>query len=472
MKKPLKLHPLVLLLLLILVGGAIALVPPAPGIDPRAYPILGIFVAMILGILIAPYPTATITLFGLFALMALGLITVQEGLTCFSEPVMWLVIFASVAAQSLTKTPLGQRLACFFIEKTGRSSLSLAYGMILSEVAFSPIIPSNTARAACISVPLTVSVSTSLNSRPEDGTSNKIGCFLSLCTLHANQLASALFLTAIGSNPLIQRLMANIGLSMTWGEWALMACVPGLVCLLILPLLMARLAPPEIKEIAQAKALAEQQRAALPPLGAKEIITVIVFALMLIFWIFGSALGLSTVFVAFGGLCALLATGVLEIEDLTGAKSIWSVALWLTIFIFVAGKLTQFGLIQHYADLLSTILSGQPWGAVLIGLSLLYYLAHYVLPGNSLHACALFPAFAQIFAASGVPPKLGCMVLAFLTAFCGFITPFSTSSCPIVYNTGYVEQKLWWKVGMIASLVYLIGWGVVGGLWWKALGYW
>lgn len=467
-----KLSPFVVLLLLIGIGFGIAAIPPAGGVDPRAYPVLGVFVAMVLGVVMAPYPATTVTLFGLFALMALRLVTVEDGLRCFSEPVMWLVIFASVAAQSLTKTPLGQRLACFFIEKTGRSPLSLAYGVILSEAAFSPMIPSNTARAACISVPLTVSISESLGSRPDDGTAPRIGRFLTLCTLHANQIVSALFLTAMGTNPLVQKFMADIGVSISWGEWAVMACVPGILCLLVIPLMMARLAPPQIKTIPQAKNLAKEQRAALPPLGRKEVITILVFIAMLVFWVLGDVLGISTVFVAFGALCALLATGVLEIEDLTGAKHIWGIALWLTIFIFVAGKLTDFGLIQHYASLLRGTLAGASWGVVLIVVSLLYYGAHYVLPGNTLHACALFPAFAQILVAFGVPAKMGCMVLAFLTAFCGFITPFATSSCPIIYGTGYIGQKLWWKVGLIASIVYLLIWGIVGGLWWKALGYW
>lgn len=467
-----KIPSFIVLLLLIIAGVGLALIPPATGVDPRAYPVLGIFVSMVLGVILAPYPPATVALLGLFAFMVSRLVTVEEGLRCFSEPVMWLVIFASVAAQSLTKTSLGQRIACFFIEKTGRSSLSLAYGVIMSEIVFSPMIPSNTARAACISVPLAVSISESLGSHPSDGTGDRIGRFLTLCTLHANQMVSALFLTAMGTNPLIQKFMANIGITIGWGEWALMACVPGILCLLVIPLMMIRLAPPQFTTIPQAKTLAKKQRAALPPLGKKEIVTIVVFIAMLVFWIFGDRLGVSTVFVAFGALCALLAAEVLKIEDLTGAKNIWGVALWLTIFIFATGKLTEFGLIQHYAGLLREGLVGASWGAVLIVVSLLYYIAHYVLPGNTLHACALFPAFAQILVAFGVPAKMGCMVLAFLTAFCGFITPFSTSSCPIIYGTGYIGQKLWWKIGLIASVVDLLIWGTVGGAWWKVLGYW
>jgi len=30
----------------------------------------------------------------------------------------------------------------------------------------------------------------------------------------------------------------------------------------------------------------------------------------------------------------------------------------------------------------------------------------------------------------------------------------------------------WWKAGFVMSLVNLAVWIVVGGLWWKLLGYW
>jgi DASS family divalent anion:Na+ symporter len=433
---------------------------------------LGIFLSLILGILMKPYPITVLALFGLFAAMVFGLVSVNEGLQCFGESVIWLVAFASLAAKAFVKTNLGRRIACFFIKKTGHNAISLAYGLMLSEVALSPVIPSNTARGVCVSIPLTVSVSESLGSSPKDKTENLIGRFLSLCNMQANQLSSALFLTAIGSNPVVQKMMSNIGVDVSWMEWFLMACVPGLICMLAIPPLMYKLAPPELKEIPQATSIAQKQLDGMPPIDHREIATICVFSLMLFFWIVGGAFGIPTALVALGGLCALLALKVLSVDDITGAQDVWNIVIWLAILNFLAGKLTEYGLIQHYAKILKQVLAGYSWQSALLIISGIYYCARYFLPGNIMHACAMFPAFSSLLIACGVPAKIGCMALAFITAYCGYVTPYGSSSCPIILNTGYISQKLWWKVGLISGAFYFAVWSFIGVAWWKVLGYW
>lgn len=450
----------------------IAILPSPQGVDSRAFPIFGIFVSLIIGILLQPYPILVMTLLGFFLSILFGLISPKEGFSCFGKSVIWLVVLASIAAKAFVKTNLGHRMACFFIEKMGHSSLSLAYGLTFSEFILSPMIPSNTARASCVTIPLTVSISESLGSNPKNRTEGSVGRFLSLCSMHANQLSSALFLTAMASNPMLKKFMANLGVHVSWMEWCFMACVPGLFCLLAMPLILYKLSPPELKALPQAEEIAKKQLESMPPMDKKEWITMFVFLGMLICWIFGGVLGIKTGVVALGGLCILLLTNVLAVEDVTGAKDIWNIFIWLSILNVMAGKLTEYGLIQHYSSILHDNLSGFNWPIILFIVSIIYYLARYLIPGNVLHACAMFPAFAQLLITCGVPAKVGCMTLSLITAFCGFVTPYATSPCPLYYNTGYIEQKLWWKIGFITSLIYIIIWWFFGGIWWKILGYW
>jgi DASS family divalent anion:Na+ symporter len=144
----------------------------------------------------------------------------------------------------------------------------------------------------------------------------------------------------------------------------------------------------------------------------------------------------------------------------------------MSILTAMAEKLSEYGLIQFYAAALQQKLAGTDWKAVLLIVSTIYYFARYLIPGNVLHACAMFHAFSQVLIVCGVPPLVGCMSLAIITSFCGFITPYATTSCPLFYNTGYVDIKLWWRVGFISMIVYLLIWFVFGGIWWKILGYW
>ena len=42
----------------------------------------------------------------------------------------------------------------------------------------------------------------------------------------------------------------------------------------------------------------------------------------------------------------------------------------------------------------------------------------------------------------------------------------------MLFGTGYVEIGAWWRIGFLVSLLNIVIWLGLGGLWWKALGLW
>lgn len=52
----------------------------------------------------------------------------------------------------------------------------------------------------------------------------------------------------MAANPLAVNLAAANNINITWGTWALAGLVPGLVCLVCVPLLLYALYPPEMKD--------------------------------------------------------------------------------------------------------------------------------------------------------------------------------------------------------------------------------
>jgi len=52
------------------------------------------------------------------------------------------------------------------------------------------------------------------------------------------------------------------------------------------------------------------------------------------------------------------------------------------------------------------------------------------------------------------------------------LTHYATGTSPVIFGSGYVGLGEWWKAGLVMSLVNLTLWVVVGGFWWKILGYW
>jgi len=65
--------------------------------------------------------------------------------------------------------------------------------------------------------------------------------FASLPSIHASSLLSS----AMAANPLAVNLALSAGVSISWGTWALAGIVPGLICLVAVPLILYALYPPE-----------------------------------------------------------------------------------------------------------------------------------------------------------------------------------------------------------------------------------
>jgi hypothetical protein len=73
------------------------------------------------------------------------------------------------ALQGFEKTGLGERIANNLLTVCGSSSLQLAMGLAAAEVFITPAMPSTTARAAGIFMPVIKSVSQAVGSMPGEG---------------------------------------------------------------------------------------------------------------------------------------------------------------------------------------------------------------------------------------------------------------------------------------------------------------
>ena len=129
----------------------------------------------------------------------------------------------------------------------GKTTLGLTYSLVFAEAILSPAIPSVAARAGGIFFPLAKALCLACGSNPEDGTEKKMGAYLMKTCFQASTISSAMFITAMAANPLAVNLAAAAGINITWGGWALAAIVPGLTCLVLMPLILYVLFPPEVK---------------------------------------------------------------------------------------------------------------------------------------------------------------------------------------------------------------------------------
>lgn len=76
------------------------------------------------------------------------------------------------------KTGLGDRIATYFVKWLGKSTLGLSYGLTISEALIAPAMPSTTARAGGVFLPIIKSLSLSAGSKPGDPSKKKLGSYL------------------------------------------------------------------------------------------------------------------------------------------------------------------------------------------------------------------------------------------------------------------------------------------------------
>jgi len=404
----------------------------------------------------------------IFYIFLLGRLT----LSSFSSNIVWLIISAFLLARGFIKTGLGARIAYYFVSILGKNTIGLAYGLTAAEVIFAPLMPSNTARGAGIIYPIIYSLNEEYESKPELGTRRKIGSYLIKLLYQINVLTSAMFLTATAGNPLIVGIALGQGIDISWGTWAVACIVPGTVSLIVLPILLYIIYPPEMKYTPDAPKFAKQKLKDAGPLSTGEIIMLAVFVFLLTLWVFGSKWGIDATTAAITGLTILLFSGVLQWEDIITEKNAWNTFIWMAVLIMLSDQLSKLGVTSWFGRMMQHNISNMSWQMVFVLVSLFYFYAHYLFASMTAHISALYGTFLVVAINAGAPPMFIALFMGVGSSLSAGLTHYGTGTAPVYFGTNYVTTSEWWFLGAIVSVVNLVIWGVVGGLWWKVLGYW
>lgn len=464
-------------------------IPVPAGVTANAWHLLALFVATIAAIIGKAMPIGALSIVAI-ALVAVTGVTnatpggaIADALSSFANPLIWLIGVSIMISRGIIKTGLGARIGYLFIAVWGKKTIGIAYSLALSELILAPVTPSNTARGGGIIHPIMRAIAGSYDSDPEHGTQGRMGRFLALANYHANPITSAMFITATAPNPLVVKLIADTTgaqIQLTWGTWALAMLLPGLVALALMPLLIYWLNPPEIKSTPNAAQFARERLREMGPITRGEVIMFCVFGVLLLLWagipawIFGPAAAVDPTTTAFIGLSLCLVTGVLTWDDVIKEKSAWDTIVWFGALVMMATFLNKLGLIGWFAKSMETGIGhlGLGWVGASALLMLTYLYAHYAFASTTAHITAMFAAFYGAGLALGAPALPFALMMAAASNIMMTLTHYATGTSPVVFGSGYVTLGQWWKTGFIMSVVLILIWLVVGGAWWKALGYW
>lgn len=454
-------------------GALPFLIPPPGDLKAAGWHVFGIFAATIVGLILKPMPMGVMALLGMVGLCLTKTLTLKEALSGFSIPTIWLVVVAFFISRGIVKTGLGERIAYLFVERFGKKPLFLAYSLVASDLVIAPAMPSNTARAGGILAPLVQSLNLTFGSDPKDGTENKLGSFLIPVVFQCDVVISAVFLTSMAANPMAVS-FANelLGVTMTWGGWLVASCVPAVISLVLYPLVIYKLNPPELKETPEAPALARKKLQAMGPMKRSEKAMGAIFGLLIVLWAAGRYIGLAETLTAIIGLCLLLLTGVLTWDDVKSEKAAWDTLVWFAILVMMANFLNTKGMIPWFSKEMGSLVAGDN-GLVAMGiLAVVYFYSHYLFASSTAHFSAMYAAFLSVMASAGAPPTMAAYVLAWFSSLFGCLTHYGSGPAPIFFGAGYLSQNRWWTIGFILSVLSILIWGGVGCLWGKVLGMW
>lgn len=372
------------------------------------------------------------------------------------------------------KTGLGDRIATYFVKWLGKSTLGLSYGLTLSEALIAPAMPSATARAGGVFLPIIKSLSVSTGSMPGGPSRKKLGSYLVQSQLQASNNSSAIFLTAAAQNLLCLKLAEELGVVIPnpWLSWFYAASLPAFVSLISTPLILYKLCPPETKDTPDAPALAAEKLELLGPVTKNEWVMIFTMLLAVTLWIFGDALGVSSVVAAMTGLSILLLCGVLDWEDCLNEKSAWDTLAWFAVLVGMAEQLTDLGVVSWMSSYIAITLQSLSlsWPAAFGLLQATYFFIHYLFASQTGHVGALYPAFLAMQMASGAPGPLSALTLSFNTSLFGALTHYSSGQAAVYVGAGYADIPEVFKFGFIMAIVNVVIWVGIGTFWWKFLG--
>ncbi|WEV65115.1 DASS family sodium-coupled anion symporter [Bifidobacterium sp. ESL0764] len=458
----------------VVVGLAIFVIPPPQGVHPGGMHMLGVFVGTILGLILQPLPTSAVAIIGLTVAMLTGAMDPsKEAFSGLGSASIWLIVAAFFIAQGFVSTGLGRRIALVFISWLGKSSLGISYGLAAADLVLAPATPSNTARLGGILFPIIQSISEVQGSTTESEESRKkLGGFLSATANNVNAITSAMFATSMAAGPVVIQLASQMHHPIGWGTWAIACIVPGLLCLILIPVLIYKIFPPTIKHVPTARTDAKAELKAMGSLSPKEWVMALSFVLMLILWATGSMTGISATTVAFLGVTILLCTGIITWKSMANDKSAWSTLIFFGVLVGMAKPLSTLGVTDWLGGLIAHMVGGMPWYAVLFILGICYVLVHYLFASELAQVVALYTLFVTVTIAAGAPAPVAVLTFGALSGLIGAMTHYASGPSALIYGADYLKTSEFLRVGIICAMVTTVIFLTVGVGWWKVIGLW
>jgi sodium-dependent dicarboxylate transporter 2/3/5 len=426
--------------------------------------VIAALMAFLLGL--SPNPANPAALMGTSA----GLTLAFSG---FANTALALVASALFLAAAMTATGLDKRIALVILSRVGAETRHVVIGAIFVGFVMAFLVPSTTARVACL-VPITLGIIAAF------GVSRK-GAFASMLMITTTQTASIWNVgikTAAAQNTVaVGFIERTFQTTITWLEWFVAAAPFAILMSIALYFVMTRMMPPEVDNVPGGREAIRKSLAELGPMQASEKKLLAISLTLLAFWATEGVLhrfDTSSTTVAAVALMFLPGIGIMTWKE-AQPRIPWGTVVLFGIGISLGTALLQTKGAVWLADLVVAQFGLKNATAlfILAVLGLFLTVIHLGFASATALASAMIPiviAVLQGVATPGINIVGMTMLLQFVVSF-GFILVVNAPQNMVAYGTETFKARDFVRTGLVLTVIALSLVLALGATYWRWLGY-
>ncbi|MGE3871388.1 MAG: DASS family sodium-coupled anion symporter [Parvibaculaceae bacterium] len=454
-----------------LVGFLLIIAPTPQGLTDEGQIVLAMsIVATILFVTEAvPLPTVPLLIIiGQVVLLKVDPTKVAQSL--MTDSVLF-IMGSLMLAVAIVKQRLDRRIAWSIVQMTGTNVYWISFGITAVCGTLAAFIGEHTVAAMMLPVGVTLITLTSQDPKKVHNLAAVIlfsisyGCSIAGVATPSGGARNAIIISYwkdLFYDPLGPETRRYL---MDYLTWAVYAFPMFLIRLPIVAAILVFTFKPETTDMSRAVSKLRTQVIMDGPLKPSGWLTIFIFILTILGWIFLSGqLGLGVI--ALIGVAAFLVFGLVRWEDINSGVN-WGVVLLYAAAISLGVEMTETGAASWVASSFLSLLDNIGAGSGLgfnAAISLLTIAVSNTMTAGAAVA-VLAPILLNTAYAAGQDPIIAGFVTAISSAF-GYLTPAAQPAFTIIYASGYLKGRDFFKVGMRMMIVSVIILLALASLYW------
>lgn len=444
-------------------AGVLLLTPEAMGWQIRST--LAVMTLAIILWVLEPVPLALSAFIAIAALVVSGAAPIEQALSGFASGSTFLIAAGFMMANAINSTPLGNRIAYFFLARTKNTPGGiLAASLIILEVlAF--FIPATAVRAALL-LPVILTI---IEEFEEKGPAPNIRGMLLLGIAFGANITGLGLLPGAIANVITADLLHKLTRDpVTYVEWMIFAFPLSIILLPVICWVLVKCFPPEVKEFPGGREAFKRKLQELGPISGVEKRCLGILLITFAIWMTEGLHGLHS------SIGAIIAVILMCLPGIGCSR--WERTMrisWDTVILIAAtlslGSAANQGAAQFIAGAFFGLeLVGEmfvyPALAILM-ITLFAQIYHLAIGNVATVTITLVPIVYQLALHHGADPFVMALAAGIASLF-GFILVVETIPNVMVYNTGLIHSKDFLVPGIILTLLVSLVMGIGAAWWW------